>query len=190
MSSATYVPGQAVQLSDGRLATVRFFGQTLFAPGTWVGVELGDASGKNDGVVQGERYFDCPPMHGMFLRPIAVKPAPAAAVPAPAPLRHVGAPPTPTYAQPPTPSRLVSGGFGAGGAGAGAGAGAKKTSSRPSSLLAGQKTVVVQDPSLGRRMSLNAPSPSPGPKSSRPSSIARVGYPFLSYTTCLSRLPG
>lgn len=61
--------GQAVELPKGVRATVQFMGSTHFAPGDWIGVELGDASGKNDGAVQGQRYFDCLPGHGMFIRP-------------------------------------------------------------------------------------------------------------------------
>ena len=61
--------GQTVELQDGRIATVSFAGNTDFAAGEWVGVVLDDASGKNDGSVQGRRYFDCEPGHGMFIRP-------------------------------------------------------------------------------------------------------------------------
>lgn len=61
--------GQMVELQDGRIATVQFIGSTHFAAGEWLGVELDDASGKNDGAVQGQRYFDCEPGHGMFVRP-------------------------------------------------------------------------------------------------------------------------
>ena len=61
--------GQVVALQDGRVATVRFVGDTHFAPGDWIGVELEDNSGKNDGAVQGQRYFDCGPGRGMFIRP-------------------------------------------------------------------------------------------------------------------------
>ena len=63
--------GQTVELQDGRIATVQFIGNTHFAAGDWIGVELDDASGKNDGAVQGQRYFDCTPGHGMFVRPAA-----------------------------------------------------------------------------------------------------------------------
>lgn len=66
------VPGQVVRLADGRNAVVRFVGDTYFAPGVWVGVELDDGTGKNDGSVQGEKYFDCEPSNGMFVRPSAV----------------------------------------------------------------------------------------------------------------------
>lgn len=63
--------GQTVQLNDGRIATVRYVGTTEFADGKWVGVELEDDSGKNDGSVKGVAYFDCEMNHGMFLRPQA-----------------------------------------------------------------------------------------------------------------------
>ncbi|KAI3320635.1 dynein associated protein-domain-containing protein [Xylariaceae sp. AK1471] len=66
------VVGQYIRLSDGRNAFVRFIGQTHFAVGDWVGVELEDGLGKNDGSVQGERYFDCSPSKGMFVRPTTV----------------------------------------------------------------------------------------------------------------------
>lgn len=74
--------GQTVELADGRIAVVRFIGQPLFAAGEWVGVELEDESGKNDGSVQGERYFECKMGKGMFVRPAAV--AVIASTPAPA----------------------------------------------------------------------------------------------------------
>lgn len=65
-------PGKVVTLTDGRQGTVRFVGATQFAAGDWVGIELDDATGKNDGAVQGERYFDCEPGYGMFVRPPAI----------------------------------------------------------------------------------------------------------------------
>lgn len=69
---ADFAPGQVVRLLDGRVATIRFVGTTQFAPGEWIGVELDDATGKNDGSVQGERYFECEPGFGMFIRPTAI----------------------------------------------------------------------------------------------------------------------
>jgi dynactin 1 len=63
--------GQTVELNDGRTAILQYTGNTHFAPGDWLGVVLDDATGKNDGSVQGQRYFECRPGHGMFLRPAA-----------------------------------------------------------------------------------------------------------------------
>jgi dynactin 1 len=83
-----YQVGQTIQLADGKLATVRYVGQTEFAAGEWIGVELEGPTGKNDGSVQGERYFDCEPDKGMFVRETAIvaiveqPPAPKAAAPA------------------------------------------------------------------------------------------------------------
>ncbi|OJJ76502.1 hypothetical protein ASPBRDRAFT_145460 [Aspergillus brasiliensis CBS 101740] len=65
-------PGHVVTLTDGRQATVRFVGSTQFAAGDWIGVELDEPTGKNDGSVQGERYFDCEPGFGMFVRLTAI----------------------------------------------------------------------------------------------------------------------
>ena len=130
--------GQRIKLSDGRKGTVRFIGLTSFAAGEWIGVELDEATGKNDGSVNNERFFDCPKGYGMFVRPTTltiIGPAPA---PAPKP--------------------------------------AAKRTSRPSSALvtgSSSRPVGPQDTGLVKRMSLNAPSPSPGPKS-RPPSIIRV----------------
>ncbi|KAI8984001.1 CAP Gly-rich domain-containing protein, partial [Mycotypha africana] len=53
--------------------TVRFCGPTSFQTGKWVGIELDEAVGKNSGVVQGKRYFDCKVNHGVFVRPTNVK---------------------------------------------------------------------------------------------------------------------
>ncbi|KAH9239765.1 hypothetical protein K456DRAFT_1824215 [Colletotrichum gloeosporioides 23] len=122
--------GQTVRLSDGRTGIVRFVGTTHFASGDWVGIELEDDSGKNDGSVQGERYFDCGMGHGMFVRPTTlaiIAQAPATAKPA------------------------------------------ARRPSRPSSFNPGTGRAAT-DSGLTKRMSLNAPSPSPGPKGSRPSS--------------------
>jgi dynactin complex subunit len=94
MSSAAVKVGARVsiagkpQLGPG---TVRFVGNTEFQSGTWIGVELDQPGlhsaldlhvrrfgyfscsccflvGKNDGSVQGVRYFTCAPAHGLFIR--------------------------------------------------------------------------------------------------------------------------
>ena len=69
---AQFEIGQTVQLQDGRMGIVRYTGETRFSTGTWVGVELSSPTGKNDGSVQGERYFQCPSNHGIFVRSSAL----------------------------------------------------------------------------------------------------------------------
>lgn len=58
--------------SSHRRAVVRYIGETQFATGIWVGVELAEGeepTGNNDGAVNGVPYFECPPARGIFLRP-------------------------------------------------------------------------------------------------------------------------
>ncbi|KAI6885207.1 hypothetical protein KC360_g3816 [Hortaea werneckii] len=73
MNVSSLAVGQKIELNDGRLAQVRFVGTTHFQTGDWVGVQLEEATGKNDGSVKGERYFDCEQGYGMFLRPAGVR---------------------------------------------------------------------------------------------------------------------
>jgi len=56
--------------------TCAFTGPTQFCEGTWVGVILDCAAGKNDGAINGLRYFSCSPQHGVFVRPDTVMLAP------------------------------------------------------------------------------------------------------------------
>ena len=60
--------------------TIRFIGETEFgaamgntghglAGGRWIGIEYDEPVGKNDGSVQGKRYFKCNPNYGGFVRP-------------------------------------------------------------------------------------------------------------------------
>ncbi|CAH0019666.1 unnamed protein product [Clonostachys rhizophaga] len=143
--------GQKVKLQDDRRATVRFVGQTSFQVGEWIGVQLEEKTGKNDGSVQGQRYFDCPMGYGMFVKPMMatiIEPQPAAA------------------AKP----------------------AARKPGGRPSSFNpAAGRISTSGDAGLTRRRSLNAPSPSPVPKTSRPSSMVRS--PTKSPTKQLSGPP-
>jgi dynactin 1 len=134
--------GQTVELNDGRTATIRFIGQTEFAAGEWIGVELEDNGGKNDGSVKGERYFECEMGRGMFVRLAAI---------------------TAIIDQPPPTVKP---------------AGVKKAA-RPSSVTGpgpglGKRLSGAPDPAAGKRMSMNAASPSPAARGSRPSSMLRV----------------
>ncbi|KAF4989854.1 hypothetical protein FGRMN_8855 [Fusarium graminum] len=141
-------PGQTVQLNDGRKGIVRFAGNTHFQVGEWIGVELDEKTGKNDGSVQGERYFDCPMGYGMFVKPMMAT----------------------IVAQAPTPKPQA------------------RKPSRPSSFnpASGRASSAAGDAGLGRRKSLNAPSPSPVPRVARPTSIARVASPTKSPTKQMS----
>lgn len=50
--------------------TVRYVGPTEFgsAGGIWVGIEYDEPMGRNDGSVEGKRYFTCSPKFGAFVR--------------------------------------------------------------------------------------------------------------------------
>merc|ERR1739838_817465 len=64
--------GCRVQIKNLK-GTVSFVGATQFATGKWVGVTLDEELGKNDGEVQGKRYFQCAAKHGVFVRPPQVQ---------------------------------------------------------------------------------------------------------------------
>ncbi|CAB1351444.1 unnamed protein product [Coregonus sp. 'balchen'] len=55
-------------IGKGQRGTVAYVGATLFATGKWVGVILDEPKGKNDGTVQGKRYFHCDENCGIFVR--------------------------------------------------------------------------------------------------------------------------
>ncbi|PPR02344.1 hypothetical protein CVT24_011688 [Panaeolus cyanescens] len=92
MASLTNPPlGAIVSIPLGQ-GVVRFKGQTEFADGQWVGIELHQGIGKNDGSVAGVQYFRCKPQHGVFVRPSQIKAihgAELSSAPSPAPVPPV-----------------------------------------------------------------------------------------------------
>ncbi|KAK3537491.1 hypothetical protein QTP70_012118 [Hemibagrus guttatus] len=63
---------QVLLSSANEMGTIRYFGTADFAPGLWLGLELRNAKGKNDGSVGSRRYFSCRPLHGVLVRPSRV----------------------------------------------------------------------------------------------------------------------
>ncbi|XP_035209523.1 kinesin-like protein KIF13A isoform X3 [Stegodyphus dumicola] len=62
--------GESVMISPyNKTGVVAYLGPTNFASGPWAGVELDTPTGKNDGTVNGVRYFECKPRFGIFVRP-------------------------------------------------------------------------------------------------------------------------
>lgn len=47
---------------------MEYYGETEFAEGIWVGINLDEPNGKNNGTVKGVRYFECQPNHGIFIK--------------------------------------------------------------------------------------------------------------------------
>ena len=68
--------GKRCRLGDARRGNVRYVGEVDEIPGLkgpWVGVELDEPVGRNDGSVGGKRYFDCGEKRGVFVRPERVE---------------------------------------------------------------------------------------------------------------------
>ncbi|KAJ7774997.1 dynactin [Mycena metata] len=72
MSAGDVRLGTIVEVSVGR-GVVRFSGATSFMAGKWIGIELYDQNGKNDGSVGGVAYFTCKPGYGIFVRASQIK---------------------------------------------------------------------------------------------------------------------
>jgi len=58
--------GSSVLVGGVKPGRLRYIGGVHFVAGQWCGVELDDADGLHDGVVDGVRYFTCRDGHGIF----------------------------------------------------------------------------------------------------------------------------
>ncbi|KAG6975217.1 hypothetical protein JG688_00002611 [Phytophthora aleatoria] len=65
--------GARVAFGAGKTGVVRFVGETDFASGEWVGIELERPEGKNNGELNGRVYFTCAPNHGLFVKKSMVR---------------------------------------------------------------------------------------------------------------------
>ncbi|OHT10437.1 CAP-Gly domain containing protein [Tritrichomonas foetus] len=64
-----------VELADKshNRGVVRFIGKTEGSKGYWIGVELDEPFGTNNGSLKGKKYFECDDNFGVFLRAARVK---------------------------------------------------------------------------------------------------------------------
>eukprot|EP00730_Choanoeca_flexa_P002516 TRINITY_DN11078_c0_g1_i1.p1 TRINITY_DN11078_c0_g1~~TRINITY_DN11078_c0_g1_i1.p1 ORF type:complete len:1134 (+),score=123.20 TRINITY_DN11078_c0_g1_i1:36-3404(+) len=62
--------GQRVMVDNYGLGTLRYMGTTEFdeAREQWLGIELDQPKGKNDGTILGTKYFSCRMNHGIFVQ--------------------------------------------------------------------------------------------------------------------------
>ena len=72
LTSGALTVGARCIVGDKR-GVILYKGATSFSPGIWVGIQLDTPVGKNDGSVQGVRYFECPPNYGLFVKASMVK---------------------------------------------------------------------------------------------------------------------
>lgn len=65
---------RVINIQGQRLGLVRYVGRIKeLDDDTWVGVEFDEPVGRNDGSIDGKRYFDAKANHGSFLRPKQVE---------------------------------------------------------------------------------------------------------------------
>lgn len=71
-SAAVLTVGSRVRTEKGLCGTVRYAGSVGFSRGMWAGLDMDAPDGKNDGSLQGHRYFNCAPNHGLFVRALSL----------------------------------------------------------------------------------------------------------------------
>ncbi|CAG2114646.1 unnamed protein product [Medioppia subpectinata] len=63
-----FIVGDRVWVNGSKPGYIQFIGETKFAKGEWAGIVLDNFGGKNDGSINGVRYFQCEPYRGIFAR--------------------------------------------------------------------------------------------------------------------------
>merc|ERR1719319_1789082 len=63
----------ASSIAGSKTGTLQYLGVAEFAEGDWAGIELDAPLGKNDGSVNGKRYFQCKTNFGLFVPPYKIK---------------------------------------------------------------------------------------------------------------------
>ena len=61
-----------LQISGDRRGTIRYVGP-LGTKGTFIGIELDEPLGRNNGSFEGKQLFQCAEKHGLFIRPKEVE---------------------------------------------------------------------------------------------------------------------
>ena len=69
--------GDVCWVNGTKQGKIAFIGKVKFASGDWVGVELEEGTGKNNGTIDGTTYFKAPPNHGLFCRAAKLSREPA-----------------------------------------------------------------------------------------------------------------
>ena len=168
--------GLRVQAADNQIGTIRFLGRTTFSAGEWVGVALDEPTGKNDGTVQGTRYFDCKgDKYGLFVKPTNLK-----VIEAPTPVRPGGAS---SAAGRRTSGDSGVGGVGGSGSGSSGAAGAAPKAGARKPSLAGGGSIGA---SAGRRVSgIYSPAPKSGAAAAR---LSMVFFFFFNFPSSICRI--